>query len=89
MVNSSLIALDVTAAMLVERTIAKTSFGNLIILLCKTGATFFCFLAPTWPSYHVSAIKESPPVNPNFGIFPMFSLPKVGDPGSTSYLKIM
>ena len=32
----SLIAPDVTAAMLVERTIVKTSFGNLTVLLCKT-----------------------------------------------------
>ena len=32
----SLIAPDVTAAMLVERTKAKKSFGNLPLLLCKT-----------------------------------------------------
>ena len=40
----SFIASDITAAMLVERTIAKKSFGNLTLLLCKTWATFFhCF----------------------------------------------
>ena len=33
--GDSLIADHVTAAMLVERTIAKTSFGNLTLLLCK------------------------------------------------------
>ena len=35
-VTYSLIAADVTAAMLVERTIAKKPFGNLTLLLCKT-----------------------------------------------------
>ena len=40
----SLIASDVTAAILVERTIEEKSFGNLILLLCKSWATFFyCF----------------------------------------------
>ena len=40
----SLIAPDVTAAILVERTVAKKSFGNLTLLLCKIWATFFyCF----------------------------------------------
>ena len=33
--GDSLIADNVTAAMLVERTIAKTSLGNLTLLLCK------------------------------------------------------
>ena len=37
----SLIADDVMATMLVERTIAKKSFGNLTLLLCKTWAIFF------------------------------------------------
>ena len=32
----SLIASDVTAAILVERTIEEKSFGNLILLLCKS-----------------------------------------------------
>ena len=32
----SLIASDVTAAMLMERTIEKKSFGNLTLLLCKS-----------------------------------------------------
>ena len=42
--TNSLIAADVRAAMLVERTIAKKSFGNLTLLLCKPCATFFyCF----------------------------------------------
>ena len=42
--ENSLIAPNVTAAMLVERTTANKSFGNLILLLCKTGAAFFyCF----------------------------------------------
>ena len=34
--DTQFFAPDVTAAMLVERTIAKTSFGNLSLLLCKT-----------------------------------------------------
>ena len=34
--KTSLISHHVTAAMLVERTIAKKSFGNLTLLLCKT-----------------------------------------------------
>ena len=38
-VDDSLIAPEVTAAMLVERTIEKKSFGNLILLLCKSCAT--------------------------------------------------
>ena len=42
--ENSLIAPNVTAAMLVERTTANKSFGNLILLLCKTWAAFFyCF----------------------------------------------
>ena len=35
----------VMAAILVNRTIAKTSFGNLALFLCKTPGTFFvCFV---------------------------------------------
>ena len=37
--------------MLVERTVAKKSFGNLSL-------HFSVVLAATWSSYHVSAIKE-------------------------------
>ena len=40
---NSFIAPDVSAAMLVERTMAKKSFGNLTLLLCKTQGTF-CLL---------------------------------------------
>ena len=56
--RSSLIAPDFTTAMLVERTMAKKPFGNLTRLLFKTLATFSNVLTPTWPSYHVIAIKE-------------------------------
>ena len=39
-----MIAPDVIAVFLVERKIAKRSFGNLTLLMCKTLATFFsCF----------------------------------------------
>ena len=48
--GSTEIASDVTGAMLVVRTMAEMSFGNLTLLLRKTKAT-------SWPSYHVSAIK--------------------------------
>ena len=57
-VTYSLIAADVTVAMLVERTISKKSFGNLTYYYAKHEGHFSIVLAPTWPSYHVSAIKE-------------------------------
>ena len=50
--SSPLIASDVTAAMLVERTIAKIS----LYYNAKLELHFSIVLAPTWPSYHVSAI---------------------------------
>ena len=40
LLSYSRFSLDVTAAMLLWRTIAKKSFRNLILLLCKTWATF-------------------------------------------------
>ena len=44
-VNNCQFSRDVTAAMLAYRTIGKKSFGNLIILLCKTSASFcLCFV---------------------------------------------
>ena len=57
------LAPDVIAAMLVYWTIAKKSFGNLALLLCKTQATFcFCFVHQhgrllTW--VQAKKIKES------------------------------
>ena len=56
----SLIAPDVTVAMLVERTIEKKSFGNLTIIVItpKLELHFSTVLATTGRSRHVSEIKE-------------------------------
>ena len=57
--TDSLIAPDVTPAMLVERTIAKKVFWEFdSIIMQNLSYNFSIVLAPTWPSYHVSAIKE-------------------------------
>ena len=54
------IASDVTAGMLVERTKAKKSFGNLTLFLCKTcWGIFYCFVHQHGPaSHHVNENQE-------------------------------
>ena len=48
-------SLDVTVAMLTCKNVGKKSFGNLILLFCKTFAIFcYFFRTPTWPSHHMS-----------------------------------
>ena len=54
----SLIAPEIMAVVLVERTMVKNFSGTLTCFLFKTCAAFSIVLAPTWLSYHVSAIKE-------------------------------
>ena len=44
----------------VEKTIAKTSFGNLTIIMQNVSYIFLSIvLAPTWQSYHVIAINTT------------------------------
>ena len=55
----SLLAPDVPPAMLVYRTVAKKKYVNLILLLCKTWATFcYCFV-----HHHVRLITWVQPKN--------------------------
>ena len=54
----SFIAPNVTAAMAVERTKRKSLLRMRLYFYAKLELYFSIVLAPTWPSYHVSAIKE-------------------------------
>ena len=56
---NSWIAPDVTAAMLVYRTMAKRVFREFdFIIMQNLKDILLLFCTPTWPSHHVSTIQE-------------------------------
>ena len=58
-VSNSWFAPDVTAAMLVYRTIAKKVFSEFdSIIMQNLSDILLLFCTPTWPSHHVSATQE-------------------------------